>query len=142
MRISSGSDTGKDSAIASPVFGGCIDCTVTALIGTSSGVGNYLELLGWYVNQKNYVEVTLREDKDKLIFKHKINGSVVQKQKVNVNILPDEAYELQVSFDGTLFHVSVDGIVMLVAEPSIVPFGTVGFSVKNSTGNFHEIFVD
>jgi hypothetical protein len=114
---------------------------VTALMSTSSGVGN-LALFAWYVNQKNHVVVSLREDKDKLIFKHKINGSVVLKQKVKLNILPDQAYEVQVSFDGSVFHVSVDGTLMLVAQPSIVPFGTVGFSIKNSMTNFHEIFVD
>lgn len=134
-----GSDEGKDTAIASPAFAGCVNCSVTALMSLSNGIGS---LVGWHVNKKNFVEVTLKEGSDKLIFKHKANGSLVVKQKVNLTIIPEQMYEVQVSFDGISFKVSVDGTLVLVAQPGIVPFGTVGFQIKNGTGKFHEIFVN
>jgi hypothetical protein len=139
--ILTGSDSGKDTAVASPAFVGCINCTVTALMSTSSDVGN-LSLLGWYVNAKNHVVVTLSAGKDKLIFKYKNNGSVVLKQKVKLTILPGQVYEVRVSFTGSHFQVSVDGTLMLVAQSAVVPFGTVGFSIKKTAGSLHEIFVD
>jgi uncharacterized delta-60 repeat protein len=138
----SGNDAGKDTVIASPAFEGCLTCSVTAQISTGGGIGNRVSVIGWYFNKGNYVEAILKEESDKLVFRQKINRNVVLKHKASVDLEPGEVYEVQISFNGNQYLVVVDGVSKIIAQPAIISAGTVGFGLKNTTAQFHEIIVN
>ena len=105
-----GVSTKKTTAIAQPIFTGCLNCTVTAEMQTAGGNGNVLSLFGWYVDKKNNVELMLKEEANKVVLRQRVNNSVVKKQSAAVTIDPNTTYEIKVSFNGTQFEVFVDGL--------------------------------
>ncbi len=133
----------KAIAIASPVFAGCLNCSISATMTTAGGIGNRVWLLGWYIDKKNTIELLMKEENDKWIVKHRSNGSIVAKGKGFATILPNVSYNVELSFDGTNFVLRVDGNVLVTLPAATsVPSGTVGFQAKNTTGSFGYILVN
>ena len=133
----------KAMAVAMPVFAGCINCSVKAKMMTAGGVGNRLSLIAWYLDKKNFVELMMREDKNKWILKQRSAGSVVAKGNFSQTIDPNVVYDVEVNYDGVDFEVLVDGVSIFTLNPSAaVPNGTVGFQTRNTTGSFGEIIVN
>jgi subtilisin family serine protease len=133
----------KTIAAATPVFGGCLQCTIQAVIQTSGGEGNRIWLLGWYSDKNNTMELLIKEENDRVVLKQRSGGSVIRKAKGLVAIEPGTNYTVQISFDGAQFAVSVDGTQVLTLTPVGAPVaGTTGFQVKRATGTFGEIVVN
>jgi hypothetical protein len=131
-------------AIASPAFAGCgANCTVEAHLSTAGGPFNKIWLYTFYVDKRNKVELLGKEENDRWILKQRINQTIVAKQKAISTIDPNVVYDAVVSFDGTTFTVSIDGAPLITMPAGgIVPTGTVGFQVKNTTGSFGDICVN
>ncbi|HSP06451.1 MAG TPA: hypothetical protein VLR94_04700, partial [Acidobacteriota bacterium] len=138
----SGAYSRKTSAIASPVFAGCTQCTVEGKMQTAGGTGNRVSLLGWFVDKKNSVELMMKEENDTWIFKQRSGGTVVAKAKASAVIAPGVSYAAKVTFDGSLFTITVDNVPLMTVPAAVSPAGTVGFQVKGTTGTFDEIRVD
>src|SRR5262245_15115760 len=112
-------------------------------MSTAGGGSNRVWLLGWYIDKKNRVEVLMKEETDKWTVKQRVNGRVVAKGKGLATILPNVAYNVEISFNGTDFVLRVDGNIMAtVPAGASVPSGTVGFQVTRTTGTFGYILVN
>lgn len=132
----------KASAIASPAFIGCSDCTVEADVQTAGGnSGNRISVLGWWVSKKDYVEVMIKEAQDRVVFKQRSNGGVVTKAKAIVPINANQTYNVRIQYQNSTFHVFLDGTEIITTPASSTPNGTVGFQVKGTTGSFEMIKV-
>jgi hypothetical protein len=133
----------KVTAIATPVFAGCVNCTIKAKMMSSGAIGNRISLLVWYLDKKNYVELMMREDKNRWILKQRSSGTVVAKQNFTQTIDPNVSYDVEVNYDGTDIEVLIDGTSIITMIPgAAVPNGTVGFQSRNATGTFEEINVN
>jgi uncharacterized delta-60 repeat protein len=129
-------------AVADPVFAGCQICSVEASVNSAGGLSNKIRMLGWYVDNKNMMQLQIKEETDKIVLKQIVGGSVVSKNKARIPIDPNIFYSINVAFDGTKFNVSVNGISLfsLIPATSVLP-GTIGFKVKNTTARFDYIAV-
>ncbi|MCI0611614.1 hypothetical protein L0244_01355, partial [bacterium] len=134
----------RATAIASPVFSGCgSNCTVQTTMSTAGGSNNRMWMFVWYVDKKNTVELLMKQESGTWMLKQKSNGRIVAKQKALLPINPNQFYNAQISFDGTQFQVSIDGTVVITMNAvGVVPAGTVGYQVKNTTGSFGSINVN
>jgi uncharacterized delta-60 repeat protein len=133
---------GKAEAIATPVFAGCSVCTVQTSMRTQGGLGNKMWLFGWYTDKQNTIELLMKEQNDKWVLKQKAGGVVVAKTKGSSAILPNTFYLVKLEFDGTNFNLSVDGTLIATMVAAATPNGTIGFRVKNTTGDYAFIQVD
>ncbi|MCI0443225.1 Ig-like domain-containing protein, partial [bacterium] len=135
----------KATAAATPVFAGCQVCSMEASMLTAGGISNKLWLLGWYVDKRNTMELLMKEENERWVLKQRVNGRVVKKAKGIKTIDPNTAYAARIVFDGTSFQVFVDDFVtplFTLTPQGSVPTGTVGFSVKNTTGSFDYVTVN
>jgi hypothetical protein len=133
----------KAIIIASPIFGGCQNCSEETTMMTAGGIGNKISMIGWYVDKSNLMELLFKEENDKIVLKQRVNGKIVAKAKASFTIDPNTSYIVKVSFDGTIFTVYVDNSPLFTLTPAApVPTGTVGFEVKNTTGSFGYITVN
>ncbi len=133
----------KAIAIASPVFAGCLNCSVQTKMLTMGGAGNRVWLLAWYVDKANTIELMMKEETGRWVLKQRAGKRIVAKQKAVSSISIGVVYNVVISFNGTQFDVSVDGTSLMSLTPfGTVPTGTVGFQVKRTTGQFGEISVN
>ena len=133
----------KAIAVANPVFSGCTNCSVNTTMSTLGGVRNRVSLFAWFVDKKNTIELMMKEENDKWLLRHRVNGKIVSKAKGLAVIQPNTSYSVDVSFDGTNFVVKVDGQTLITMPAATsVPNGTVGFAVRNTTGTFGHILVN
>lgn len=128
---------GKAETLASPVFSaGCSLCTVETAIRTAGGLQNSIWLFAWYKDKANFVELIMKEEKDRWILKQHSAGAVVAKAKGVAPILPNVFYSVKISYDGAKFTLTVDGAVLATTVAGAAPNGTVGYRVKRTTGSF------
>jgi len=140
-----GTPTGRTAtAIASPAFNGCgSNCSVQSTMSTAGGSNNRVWLYSWYVDKKNTVELLMKQESGTWMLKQKSNGKILAKQKALLPINPNQFYNVQLSFNGTQFQVSIDGnIAITMNAAGSVPTGTVGYQVKNTTASFGSINVN
>ena len=133
----------KAIAIATPVFAGCLNCSVQTQMLTMGGAGNRVWLLAWYLNKANTIELMMKQETGRWVLKQRVGKRIVAKQKAVSSISVGVVYNVVISFNGTQFDVSVDGSPLMSLTPvGTVPTGTVGFQVKSTTGQFGEISVN
>ena len=133
----------KAIAVAAPVFSaGCTNCTIHTSLSTSGGHGNRVSLLAWYVDNKNFVELMMKQENGKWILKQRSAGHIVGKAKFSslAPIVVNQTYAVDLSFDGTTFRLVIDGVdaVGLVSGATVTP-GTVGFESRKTTAFFEDI---
>jgi uncharacterized repeat protein (TIGR01451 family) len=134
-----GSTTGNTIATAENVFAGCSGaCTVFTSMQTTGELSSRLSLYAWFIDKQNTVELTMRPDKGKWIFKHKVNGNVVAKANVKLVIAANVPHSVRITFTGTEFQVFIDGSsTPNMTIPAVVqPNGSFGFKVNGATGTF------
>jgi hypothetical protein len=137
-----GTPSGKKAiALATPLFPGCVNCTVEAVMRTAGGIGNRVWLFAWYLNKKNTLEVMMKEQSDAWVVKQKSGGRVVAKGKGLATIMPGVDYLVRVTYNGTQFQLFVDDVLLLTLPDGASASGTVGFQVKSTTGTFGSINV-
>ena len=133
----------KALAVAAPAFAGCVNCSIHTALSTTGGIGGRAWVLGWYIDKKNSVQLLMKEANDKWLLKQVSGGQVVAKTKFAAPIDPGTTYVVDLSFDGTSIHVSIDGVErMLLAPGAPMSVGTVGFQVRSTTAAFDEIAVN
>jgi uncharacterized delta-60 repeat protein len=131
----------KAKAIATPAFSGCSVCNVEVTMETAGGILNKLKVFGWFQDKNNNIEIVMEEENDRWIVKQRTGGKVVAKMKASNTIVPNAFYDVIVTFDGSIFTLSVNGIPLASMPAAVLPNGTVGFEVKNTTGRFGSIVV-
>jgi glucose/arabinose dehydrogenase len=138
--------TNKKSTDLAP-FGGCSSCTVEADLRIVTA-GGRVSLIGWWINKANYVELILKDDKDKIVFKQRSGGSTVAKTSIDQVLDPGVDYHVKITYDGVQFQVFLNqGATPIVTVNSqALSIGTFGFRVKsttkaNTTGSFREISI-
>ncbi|HSE43343.1 MAG TPA: hypothetical protein VLH08_21465 [Acidobacteriota bacterium] len=134
---------GKKAIAIASAFAGCQNCFVESSIISSGGITSKVWVFGWLLDKKNRMELLIREDKDRIVLKQRIAGSVVAKKNGTVTLMPNTSYVIRIDFDGTQFNVLVDGVSIFTMLPSgVVPSGTIGFQVSSTTADFAYITVD
>jgi hypothetical protein len=139
-----GNPTGKKAiAVAQPAFSGCSICNIQTSIRTAGGSFNKISMYAWYVDKKNTFELMMKESNDRWVLKQRIGGAVVGKAKGISAIGPNVDYNVELSYDGTDVKVKVDGVQVISYKPvGSVPVGTIGYTVKSTTGSFNYIQID
>jgi hypothetical protein len=95
-------------------------------------------LLGWFFDKKNFVEIQIKETK--ILLKQKAK-SIVAKKSVKMEIPLNVVHRVSVNFDGSAFHVSVNGQNVLDVPTTVSPSGTIGARVKKGQASFPEFVV-
>ena len=131
--------TRKTSAIATPIFAGCLNCAVESAMQIA-GSGGRASLFAWYVDKKNFVELMMNSSGGKWIFRQRSAGKVVHKIKVPAVINIGQSYIAHLVFDGTNIIVTIDG-TQILSTPATPVSGTVGYRVRKTTGTFGYIDV-
>lgn len=138
-----GANIRKASAIAEPAFGGCVNCYVRATMQTAGGIGNRVWLLHHYLDKDNFVELLMKEESDVWLLKQHKAKATVAKGKASLNIDPNVPYDVRLGFDGTQYHLLIDGVPVLTLNAVLpVSGGTVGFKLKGTTATFGSIEVN
>lgn len=132
----------KARAIASPAFEGCRLCTIHADVELDNVFGAaaeiHLKVLGWYVGKDTNVSVSLKPAQNKIIYRQKRGGKNVVKIPVIEVDFTAPPWTVDFQYDGDLFHVTVNGALLLSVPNALSPeatFGTVGFQSRN--GDIH-----
>jgi len=128
--------SGKTNALAIPVFLGCSSCSFRAVVQTAGGTKNRLWVFAWHTNNKNRLELQIKEASDVMILKQKSNGTVVSKLKVNRQLLPNTNYDIRMARSGSSVQLFVDNQLAGTLSLTGNPTGTVGFQVASTTGRF------
>ena len=125
------------------VPGACsANCAVHTSMLTTGGDKARAWLLAWFQDKKNTVELMMNEKSNKWILKIKQNGSTIAKAKAVQNIDPNVVYFVAIGFDGTNFHVVIDGVELITLQSPVLANGTFGFQIKGTTAQFGYICID
>jgi hypothetical protein len=133
---------GINSALATPAFAGCINCSVSTrmkLIGEMPGKAGFY---GWLTDKNNKIEVTLKKQTNSISLRQVVNGIKVKKTKAFLRINSDQFYDVTVKFDGTTFTLYVDGAKVISMEGASAMSGTTGVYAANTTALFDSIVVN
>jgi uncharacterized repeat protein (TIGR01451 family) len=134
--------TRRTFAVASPAFAGAGPGTVEAYMQTEGGPGNRLWLFAWYKDNKNTVELIMKEETDTWVLKQRHHGKVVSKNRVRRPIDPNIKYLVKLYADGTKFSFYLND-EFVTDFPQVAPvFGTVAFRTKDTVGRFCKVYVN
>ena len=133
----------KKAAVVATGFPGCEVCSFQATIKTAGGIGNKFWMLAWYKDKNNKIEVLFNEQKDKILFKQRVNGVIVSKTKIAATILPNTTYDVRIEHNGHDFGFYINGeLKQSIPEfPGTTWNGTIGFEVKNTTLHVGDVFI-
>lgn len=128
---------------ATPVFAGTSGPgSFRSTIMSAGGLKNKIWMYAWYGDKKNRLEILMNENANKFIMKQRVGGTVLVKTKGLTNIDPNVSYDVQVTYDGTTFVLTVDGNQVATMTAAAPPNGTIGYQVKSTTGTFGLACVD
>jgi hypothetical protein len=119
---------------------GCTVCTVEATVVLENIFGK-VTLLGWFEDKKNTVELILMENKDKIVFKQKVNGDTVRKQSIPCVLNTGISYAVKISYSGGNFEVFLNDVLIRTISSGGLPFGNFGFRVQGTSSHFGNIHV-
>ncbi len=131
-------------AIAMPAFPGCVECTISTRFGVDVFALGDVGLYGWYVDDDNFVRLTMSEFTNEWTLVQMVGGVEVQSVMTDSEpILANVLYDIDLTFDGTKISASVDGDTILIMVPwqGTPPAGTVGFHATETIANFDLITV-
>jgi hypothetical protein len=131
-------------AIAAPAFNGCAECTITARFGVDVFALGTVSLHGWYVDDENFVGLTMNEFANEWKLFQRVGGVEVQSAMTDTEaVLAGVLYDIDLAFDGDKISASVDGDLILSMTPwqGIAPSGTVGFHAADTIAVFDLITV-
>lgn len=121
--------------------GGCMNCTHSVRL-FPSGTPGRISILAWYVDKKNYVELMINDESNKIILKQKSIGELVAKTKALFAVDPGVNHLWEITFDGSSFHVHVDSAELIsLPAGAAVGQGNVGFKVKRASVSFDSVVV-
>ncbi len=138
----------KALIIADPAFSGCSVCTVRGRLLAKNSFGLpaeiHVRLQARNPTQGTHFSVTLKPAQDKVVIRQKEGPVTLQREDVDFVLNENQLYEVEMTFDGTTFSVSIDGAP--VGQPqtsgfSETPSGTVGFESRNADIEAHDVLV-
>ena len=135
----------KAVVVASPAFAGCQNCEIETLMRTLKAGDSKITLLGWYANKSNTMELTAAAGSDLWRLSQRSGGSIVATARATKRIDANVFYTVRIVFDGTMFDVYVDDLVMplmSLTPKGTVQSGTVGFMAKATTASFGYVCVN
>jgi glycosyl hydrolase family 44 len=118
---------------------GCSTCTLETDVSTAGGIGNKIFVQPWYQDKQNRVDVLLKQESGKIILKQKVNGFTAQKMKASFNVIPNTFHHIKIGFDGTNFHLEVDGASLITMPAAATPSGNLYFQVKQTTASIERV---
>jgi hypothetical protein len=128
---------------ATNLFAGCSTCTFETSFQTAGGPGNKVWVLAWFVDKGNVVELLFKEEQDKIVLKHRVNGVIVGKTNASFTIDPNTFYKVTMAFDGTTLTVSIDGAPPIISfTPGVAPNGSVALRARKTTATFTNMCVN
>jgi len=119
-------------------FAGCDRCRASAVIEVRSPAGTgspvAASLLGWVRAGGSHVLVLLDTEADEVVFAQREGGAVVAFASAPATLEPDVPYELAASFDGELFRVGLDRVVVIEVPSGAadLPSGRFALAVRNA----------
>lgn len=125
-----GTVDGKADAI-SPDFT-CSMCTMEANVRLATPNGN-VSMLGWFVDKKNFVEIRLMDEKDKVLLKQKSAGQTAIKESFSTPIQHGVIYNIQAIYNGATVQVFLNGTQIFNVATGASPSGKLAFRVKSGT---------
>lgn len=139
-----GNSSKKAIAVATPVFPGCLDCSIETQLTIAKAGTSKVSVLGWYADKANKMELSAAAGTDVWLLKQIYRGNVVAKAKATKRLDTNVPYVVRIVFDGTKFDVYVDDmatpLMSLVPRKPVVT-GTAGFQAKGTTASFAYICV-
>jgi hypothetical protein len=130
----------KKAEILSP-YAGCGNCSIEADFKLQSAAANG-SMLGWYVDGRNYLEVSLMGEKGKVLLKQHSAGNTILKMKSSASLNSGVTYRLKVDFTGSAFAVYLNNNLLFTAPTSTSPFGKFGFRVKGQSAANSLVTID
>jgi predicted secreted protein len=129
----------KSTAIATPAFAGCQNCTITSSV-QYTGAKSKIILIGWSLDSGNELELLMNSKKIKLL--QRSNNVIVKKQKFKTPLAMNVPHTIAMSYDGTNVIVNIDGTDVFPAFTPVgtLPVGTVGVLLKGDLGNLVDYF--
>jgi hypothetical protein len=126
----------KKAAAASDIaFAGCQICTNDFEgVQFSGGQSAKTILNSHYIDKRNTVQLIIKEDQDKVVFKVKSGGTTIIKEKLLYTFDPNTPYDFSIAYNGTEVDLSINGsllIGMIPAKP--IPTGIVTVESKLQT---------
>lgn len=124
--------TARKAELFSPDFGKCTNCTFEAHMKVQST--GRISLFAWLGDKSHFVELRLYQDKQKVMLKQK-SGTLGKKASVSFTLAGNQTYDVAVTFNGTNFQVSIDGVPIpgLTITKIATPTGNAKFRVKSTT---------
>ncbi len=137
--LNQGTGTALDMSTA------CSDCKVesTVMVTTASnGSMDVLTLIGWYVDETNYVGLAMDEFTNNWRLLQVFDGGTTAVETNIGPIVPNVPYDVGLGYDGSNFIAEVGGadILTLPAQFSM-PVGYTGFMLNENNGQFTELRV-
>lgn len=120
----------------------CSTCTLRMTVNLSSehGTQGKLTLIGWRQSKEKQTELTLKPKTGKITLVQHADG---HKAKITarfpLNFL--QTYTVEISFDGTNFHASIDSVEILNVPAVGSPAGNIGLSIKKLTAAIGDALV-
>lgn len=129
----------KSTAIATPAFPGCQQCTIISSV-QYTGTKSKITLIGWSLDSGNELELLINSKKLKLL--QRSNNVIVKKQKVKTPLAMNVPHTIAMRYDGTNVIVNIDGTDLFPAFTPVgtLPVGTVGVTLKGDLGNVVDYF--
>lgn len=117
----------------------CSNCSIEIDVQTDGGPYSKVFLEGWYQNGANKVDLILNEPADKWILKQHSGGTTVAAAKVSRPIVPGASYHVEITFDGSVFRVFVDGDQIIGMNAGGPAAGNLALKVKNTSAAFRQV---
>lgn len=134
----------ESQAVATPAFGGCMECTISADMGVDVFGLGVVTLLGWYEDADNFIGLTMDEFANEWRLFQMVGGVEVQSvTNAGTTILPMTLYRTELIFDGGDIVARVDGSTIVVMSPwqGVPPTGTLGFHATETVAVIDSILV-
>ncbi len=123
----------------------CSDCKIesTVMVTTASnGSMDVLTLVGWYVDETNYVGLAMDEFTNNWRLLQVFDGQTTVVETSVGSIVPNVSYDIALGFDGTNFIAEVGGTDILTLPAQFtMPVGFAGFKLNDNNGQFTELRV-
>lgn len=135
----SGTGTALDMSTA------CDDCKMESTVTVttaSNGSMDVLTLIGWYIDETNYVGLAMDEFTNNWRLLQVFGGATTAVETNIGPIVPNTSYDVGLGYNGTSFFAEVDGIEILQLEAQFTnPVGYAGFMMNDNSGMFTELRV-
>jgi hypothetical protein len=117
----------------------CSDCKVEGIVSLStlsSSSQPNIGIVGWYQSDQSYVSLTMDEFANQWRLSLSDYGVATFVEVDGGELIPNQSYQLQISYDDQYIYGQVDGVQILQLEHNLLtsPTGYPGFMLNNAGG--------